>query len=305
MPCTPMHRAQRRCVAFTLIELLVVIGIIGVLISILLPALAKARGAAQAAKCLSNLQALGNTIRLVSMDNNGRIKFSDFVIFNGVQVNAFWYGQYDPSATSVPIPASAGCWRRYGISDSSVICPAAAGYDIRRTSLLPSTPFISYGFNPAIGSGVTTAIPFRFDRVHDSSGTFLMADSGAPGTDEGVSPTMGGFSWPQVESTSNTGPFHSNPDADFQGRHNGRGSVLWMDGHASLEPVILPNPANFSTAYPMTYPLNMYVVNHIGYLIPSPSDMPTIQANQYYVWNKSAMSDTNIVDIKSLKAAWR
>jgi len=58
---------------FTLIELLVVIAIIGMLASLLLPALARAKRSGRSVACLSNLHQIGLALDLHVQDNRDRL----------------------------------------------------------------------------------------------------------------------------------------------------------------------------------------------------------------------------------------
>jgi prepilin-type N-terminal cleavage/methylation domain-containing protein/prepilin-type processing-associated H-X9-DG protein len=80
----PMPMPCRR--AFTLVELLVVIGIIAVLISILLPALLRARRAAQTTQCLSNLRQLNGALSSYMQISKGHV----FPYYGDGTTNILW-----------------------------------------------------------------------------------------------------------------------------------------------------------------------------------------------------------------------
>lgn len=67
-PATAARRATRSERAFTLIELLVVVAIISLLVSILLPALGRARELARRVHCASNLAGMGRAVYIYETD---------------------------------------------------------------------------------------------------------------------------------------------------------------------------------------------------------------------------------------------
>ena len=69
--------AESRRTAFTLVELLVVIGILGLLISILLPSLANARQSAQRVACAAQLKDVGNALAMYLNDGDMRMPVVD------------------------------------------------------------------------------------------------------------------------------------------------------------------------------------------------------------------------------------
>jgi prepilin-type N-terminal cleavage/methylation domain-containing protein/prepilin-type processing-associated H-X9-DG protein len=70
-------RCLRSTIAFTLIELLVVIAIIGILASLMMPAVNRAKNRANDTKCISNLRQIGIALTIYADENQGRLPFAE------------------------------------------------------------------------------------------------------------------------------------------------------------------------------------------------------------------------------------
>ena len=125
----------RRLDGFTLVELLVVIGIIAILISILLPALTRARRSAQGVQCASNLRQMMLGVQLYAQSNRASLLWSYYA-----PAGYPWYRYLSPYIS----PA---------VKDMS-----ATGDRHTKTFLCPTDPrplvdsftqaqFLSYGYN--------------------------------------------------------------------------------------------------------------------------------------------------------------
>lgn len=93
-----MSRKQTH--AFTLVELLVVIGIISVLISVLLPALGRARSAANSIDCQARLRQMGQALQIYTVNNKGLlpwgvikhdVAWTDHTIPNPSNQETYWW----------------------------------------------------------------------------------------------------------------------------------------------------------------------------------------------------------------------
>ncbi len=85
-----IHYKRCRLSGFTLIELLVVISIIALLVSILMPALGKARMQAQKVVCQAHLHGCSQSAILYAEDNDGKYPPCNMLIASGSGSYAIW-----------------------------------------------------------------------------------------------------------------------------------------------------------------------------------------------------------------------
>lgn len=227
----PPTRGAARQAGFSMIELMMVVGIIGLLISILVPAAQQALEAARRLNCRANLRGIHQALAMYEHDHEGRLPIAP-----GTEGELGAVGSarnLEPVATT-PTAVSATMWQilhHGGLDPKMFVCPSTQHRTDAAGPLDPdvwdfeSADTLSYGIQYPYGQSTYLGRPLTSPSLMP-----LLADRGPYGGDGGDLSGMPDTSPADIE----TWLADSGNRAKVNSRnHGGAGqNIVFADGHA-------------------------------------------------------------------------
>lgn len=183
--------SHHRRAGFTLVELLVVIGIIALLIAMLLPALSRARSAAQEVGCVSNLAQIGRGMLLHVNEHHGYLPFGPINYRGGgltpaglgdtARVRYEYYEDTDGPRV-LPIPGALARYLGQSIRTDSFVNVEAdlAEGTVRKLFSCPAQEEAPRGRMTLHNVGATQFGPWVYSSYAMNEGIFGDGDAGSP-----------------------------------------------------------------------------------------------------------------------------
>ncbi len=194
-----MHRDMRRTGGFTLIELMTVLAVIGLVISMLIPAVQSARESARRTTCMNQLRQLGLALQMVEQ-SHGQYP-SDGWGFGWVTDGTKGIGKDQPGGWVYPLLPALELQRVHDLTGSDdgratllqtpipiLACPSRRGSELRPYSL-KSVPLRNASI-PDEAAKTDYAICAGDEEIRVSAG---------PNSDDPF--TVGAYPWPDIEAS--------------------------------------------------------------------------------------------------------